>query len=359
MVEPIVSVVVLNFNGKKFLGRCLDSVLKSDYPNFEVIFVDNASTDGSVEFVRSNFGQNSNLRIMRNDRNFGFAEGNNIGVRAAKGNYVVFLNNDTEVDHMWLKELVTVMESDKKIGAAQSKLLLFDRKTIDSTGDFINFYGRGWMRGHGEQDRGQYNKVDEIFSARGAAMIVKKQILEEVDYFDPAFFMVCEDVDLSWRIRLCGYKVMFVPKSIVYHFGSGTRKVFQRTAQSYYYNIRNGLFMLIKNYDLKNLFSSVLIYIMVDLTLFLISVPFPSKKEYNLSRAKALLCVLLNFPCVWKERLRVQYCVRKISDDQIKKLMIKGNSPFLAITWNLFYKNSVDYNHFINEQVYLKNKWVS
>lgn len=350
------SVVVLNFNGKKFLCKCLDSVLKSDYPNFEVIFVDNASTDGSAEFVRSNFGQYSNLRIIQNDRNFGFAEGNNIGARAAKGNYVVFLNNDTEVDPMWLKELITVMESDKNIGAAQSKLLLFDRKTIDSAGDFINFYGEGWMRGHGVEDKGQYNKVDEVFSARGAAMIVKKQILEEVGYFDAAFFMVCEDIDLSWRIRLCGYKVMFVPKSIVYHFGSGTRKEFQRLAQSYDYNIRNGLFMLIKNYNLKNLFSSVIIRITVELTLFLMSVPFPSKKANNLSRAKALLCILLNFPRVWKERLRVQYRMRKISDDQIKKLMIKGNSPFLAIIWKLFYKSSIDYNHFINQQVYLKNK---
>ena len=355
----MISVVILNFNGKKFLSKCLGSALKSDYPDFEVILVDNASTDGSIGFVRSNFCQCSNLRIIHNDRNFGFAEGNNIGARVAKGKYVVFLNNDTEVDPEWLRELVMVMESDETIGAAQSKLILFDRKTIDSAGDFINFYGRGWMRGHGEEDNEQYDKIDEVFSARGAAMIVKKQIFDEVGCFDQAFFMVCEDIDLSWRIRLYGYRVMFVPKSIVYHFGSGAREKFQPPAQSYYYNVRNNLVMLIKNYDLKNLFPSVITYITSELTIFLISLPFPSKKTYNLSRLWALLWNLLNFRYVWRKRLKVQYWVRKVPDDQVKKLMIKDNSPFLGVIWNLLYKNTVDYNHFINEQVFLKNRWVS
>jgi hypothetical protein len=356
---PIISVVILNFNGKKFLSKCLDSLLKSDYPNFEVIVVDNASTDGSVELMQRNFSQYRNLRVICNNRNLGFAEGNNLGARVAQGEYVVFLNVDTEVDRKWLKELIMVMQSDETIGVAQSKLILFDRKTIDSAGDFINFYGKGWMRGYGEEDKGQYDKVNEIFSARGAGMLVKKQILDKVGYFDPTFFMVYEDIDLCWRIRLNGYKVMFAPKSIVYHFGSGIRKKFEKTAQSQYYITRNSLIMLIKNYDLRNLLMGGIINIMVELIMFLMCLPFPSKKAYNLSRVKALLCVLLNFRYIWMERLRVQYWVRKISDDQIKKLMIKGNSPFLGVIWNLFYKNSVDYNHFINEQVYLKNKWVS
>jgi GT2 family glycosyltransferase len=359
MVWPMVSVVVLNFNGKKLLGKCLDSVLKSDYPNFEVVFVDNASTDGSVEFVRSNFGQYSNLRIMRNDGNFGFAEGNNIGARVARGKYVAFLNNDTEVDPEWLKELAKVMESDGTIGAAQSKLLLFDRKTIDSAGDFINSYGKGWMRGHGEEDEGQYGRTDEIFSARGAAMIIRKQILREVGYFDSTFFMVFEDVDLCWKVRLNGYKVLFVPKSIVYHFGSSIRKETQDIGKGYFYSIRNSLAALIKNYDLQNLLIGGAVNVLFEFTHFLMSLPFPSKKRYTLSRLSALLWNLFNFRCLWKKRLKVQYYVRKIPDDQIKGLMIKGNSPFLDVIWNLFYKNSVDYTRFINQQVYLKNKWVS
>lgn len=357
MTWPMVSIVIVNFNGRNFLSRCLSSVLKTNYPNFEVIIVDNGSTDGSAELVQRCF-QYNNIRIIRNSRNLGFAEGNNIGARAAKGEYVVFLNNDTEVDAEWLKELVTVMESDEAIAAAQSKLLSFDRKTIDSTGDFINFLGMGWMRGRGEEDKGQYDKIGEIFSARGAGMIVRKQILREIGCFDSDFFMICEDVDLGWRIRLNGYKVVFVPKSVVYHFGSGTRKKFERAAESYYYNTRNGISMLIKNYDLKNLFISVTARVLAELALFLISLPFPSKRSYNLSRISAMFWVLLNFRHVWEKRLKVQL-MRKVSDKQIKRLMIKGNSPFLVIAWNLFYKNKIDYNRFINEQICLKNRWVS
>lgn len=337
---PLVSVVILNFNGKKFLSECLDSVLKSDYRNFEVILVDNASTDGSIEFVQKRAICDHDLKIIHNSRNLGFAEGNNVGARAAKGKYVVFLNNDTKVDLGWLKELVAVMESDETIGAAQSKLLLFDRNTIDSTGDFINSYGRGWMRGCGEEDNGQYDGMDEIFSARGAGMIVKKQILHNVGYFDSAFFMVYEDVDLGWRIRLSGYKVLLAPKSIIHHFGSGTRKEFERPAQSQYYNTRNSLITLIKNYDLKNLFISATTNTLVELALFLMCLPNPSKKTYNLSRLKALSWTLSNFQSIWIRRLEVQQRVRKVSDDQIKRTMIKGNSPFLGISCNFLQKRS-------------------
>lgn len=355
---PLVSVVILNFNGKKFLSKCLDSVLKSDYRNFEVILVDNASTDRSIELVQKRAICHHNLTIIRNSRNLGFAEGNNVGARVAKGKYVVFLNNDTEVDPEWLKELIIIMESDGTVGAAQSKLLLFDRKAIDGTGDFINFYGRGWVRGYGEEDKGQYDRIDEIFSARGAGMIVKKQILHNVGYFDSAFFMVYEDIDLGWRIRLSGYKVLLVPKSIIYHFGSGTRKEFEKPAQSQYYNTKNSLITLIKNYDLKNLFISATTNILVELALFLMCLPNPSKKTYNLSRLRALLWTSLNFRHIWAKRLEVQHWVRKVSDDQIKRTMIKGNSPFLGITWSLFYKSTVDYNHFVNEQVLSKNGWI-
>jgi GT2 family glycosyltransferase len=354
----MISVVILNFNGKKFLNKCLDSVFKTCYANFEVIVVDNASTDGSIELAQMNFRRQSNLRIISNDTNLGFAEGNNIGAKAAAGEYVLFLNNDTEVDPNWLVELVAVIESDKSIGAAQSKILLFDHKTIDSAGDFVNRYGKGWMRGRDDKDKGQYNKTHEIFSPRGAAAIVKRQILREVGYFDPTFFTICEDIDLGWRIRLNGYKVVYVPQSVVYHFGSGTRKKVQDSEKSYYYNSRNSLIMLIKNYDTKNLLMSGITNVSVELAMFLISLFFPSKRKYNLSRARAFTWVLVNFRHVWEKRLQVQHWVRKVPDDTIRKLMIRGNSPFLSIVWNLLYKDRVDFSRFLNENVIFKNGWL-
>jgi hypothetical protein len=354
---PLISVVILNFNGKKFLEKCLISVFNSDYSNFEVILVDNYSDDESIEIAEKSFSKYSNFKIIRNYKNLGFAEGNNVGARVAKGKYVIFLNNDTEVDSEWLKELVIVMESNDTIGAAQSKLLLFDRKTIDSTGDFINSIGQGWMRGKDEEDQGQYDKVDEIFSARGAGMIVKNQILQKIGYFDSDFFMVCEDVDLCWRIRLNGYKIVFIYKSVIYHFGSGTRKQIERSFQSQYYNSKNNLIMLIKNYDLRDVIIYVPQYIIFQLIFFLFSIPFPAKWEYNLSRIKAIIECIVNFKSIWKKRINVQYKIRTVPDKQIKKYMIRLN-VLLLIVWNLFYKNSLDYNHFINKLVLINNKWI-
>ena len=348
------SVIILNFNGKEFLSKCLDSVFNSDYSNFEVVLVDNASTDGSIRLVQEGFHEHRNLRVIHNNRNLGFAEGNNVGAKAAKGEYVVFLNIDTEVDPEWLKELVMLMESDETIGAAQSKLLLFDHKTIDSAGDFINFYGEGWMRGGGEEDKGQYNRIDQIFSARGAAMIVQKQILKQVGYFDPTFFMICEDIDLSWRIRLNGYKVMFVPQSIVYHAGSGIRKAYQRSVQSYYYNNRNILIVLIKNYDLKNLMIYGTASVLFQLTRSFLSLPLTSNRLCNLSRLKGMIWIIVRFQSIWRNRLRVQYILRKVSDKEIKRYMIKKNLAILEIVWYMLYKNKVQHECFINKQLVSK-----
>lgn len=347
--QPLVSVVILNFNGKKFLNKCLFSVFNSNYSNFEVILVDNASTDGSIELAQENFS-NGNLRIIRNSSNLGFAEGNNIGARSANGKYLVFLNNDTEVDSGWLEELVSVMESDYEIGVAQSKLLLSDRKTIDSAGDFINFYGYGWLRRHREEDNGQCNEMGDIFSGRGAAMIVQRQILMQVAYFDPIFFMLCEDVDLSWRIRLNGYKVVFIPRSVVYHLGSGTRRKHQNLVASSFYNTRNSLIMLIKNYNLRNLVIYGTANVLFQSTLFFSSL-LTSNRFCSLSRLKGMIWILVHFKTIWKKRMQVQYGIRKILDEEIRKHMIKKNLAMLEIVWYLLYKNKTQFEYFINTQL--------
>jgi GT2 family glycosyltransferase len=170
--------------------------------------------------------------------------------------------------------------------------------------------------------------------------------------------MTCEDVDLSWRIRLHRYKVVFVPRSIVYHFGSGVRKSFQEAAQSCYYNVRNTFMMLIKNYNMKNLTLAILTYLTIEFAIFVLSLPFTSKRRYNFARIKALLWILLNLKSIWKKRSTVQCMVRRSSDNNIKNIMIKGISPFLAISWNIVYKKFMTYDHFINYQVYMRNKWI-
>jgi hypothetical protein len=151
---------------------------------------------------------------------------------------------------------------------------------------------------------------------------------------------------------------MFVPRSVVYHFGSGIRRDFQGTAQSYYYNVRNTFMMLIKNYDIKNLTLAILTYLAAEFSIFVLSLPFASKRRYSFARIKALLWILLNLKSVWRKRSIVQRMVCSYSDYNIKNIMIKGRSPFLNISWNILHRRFMTYDHFINYQVYMRNKWV-
>ncbi len=223
---PSVSIIVLNYNGKQHLKELFNSLKKIDYPKnkYEVIMVDNNSSDGSVEYVKKNFPW---VKIIKLDKNYGFAEGNNIGFRKSRGEYVVFLNNDTKVDKNWLKELVKVAMSDEKIAVCGSKVMFYDKPDrIQFAGGFLDIFGAPWHRGECEKDIGKYNKIDDIFYAFGASMLVKRNIVEKhLKYvFDPKYFIYFEETDFAWRIKLLGYRVVYVPTSIVYHKGGATTK---------------------------------------------------------------------------------------------------------------------------------------
>lgn len=322
----MVSVIILNYNGKNFLNECLNSVLNSSYPNFEVVLVDNASTDDSIKLAKEKYGSSPALIIIKNSANLGFAAGNNVGTSYAKGKYILFLNNDTVVEPNWLIEIVNVMDRDAKIGAAQSKLLsLADRKTIDSAGDFIDYYGLSFQRGLGEEDKGQYNQIDEIFSARGAALIVRSKILAEIGAFDDDFFFCYEDIDLSWRIRLNGYKIVFVPKSNVYHIGSASTI---SSATNVFHIEKNRLFALLKNMPLiylakYNPLTFTIGEIMGDLMF--------NRPSLLYARIKAIFWVLKNFKKIWCKRLLIQRCIKKIDDKIVTKYMLKTNLKLLFL----------------------------
>lgn len=298
--------------------------MNSSYPSFEVILIDNASTDDSIKLAKEKYGRSPALIIIKNCANMGFAAGNNVGTTYAKGKYVLFLNNDTVVEPNWLIELVSVMESDAKIGAAQSKLLsLADKKTIDSAGDFVDYYGLSFQRGWGEEDRGQYNRVEEIFSARGAAFIVRNKILSEIGAFDPDFFFCYEDIDLSWRIRLNGHKIVFVPKSIVYHIGSGS---IINSSTNVFHIEKNRFFTVLKNNRLSflvrfNSLSFTLGEIMGDLML--------KRPSFLYARTKAVFWVLTNFKGIWCKRQIIQRNIKKIDSKMINNCMLETNLKLL------------------------------
>lgn len=324
---PLVSVIILNYNGREYLERCLKSVLNTAYTHFEVIFVDNASTDGSVNYVEKTFG--SHLRIICNDKNLGFAEGNNVGAKCSKGKYVVFLNNDTEVDRNWLKEIIKVMESDPAIAVAQSKLLLtYNRKKLDCAGVLIDYMGYAYRRGAKEYDVGQYNEVAEVFGALGAAMAIRRDVLSMIGLFDPKFCFYYEETDFCWRVWLSGYKVVFVPTSIVYHAVGGTMKKTLSSSVVAFYMCKNHIAMLLKNYQFYNLVKFLPRYITLVCA---IATYFMLKGKINRSvaYAKAIIWNILNFKYVWAERLKVQHLIRKMLDEEINKKLVLSKPLFI------------------------------
>lgn len=321
--HPLVSIVILNYNGERYLERCLNSVFSAEYPNFEVIIVDNASTDNSPALFMRLPKREPPLVVIRNPRNLGFAEGNNIGIAVTGGKYVVLLNNDTEVTPDWLNGLVSELERDSSIGAAQSKLLqMRDKACIDSLGDFIDYFGVTFQRGYGEIDAGQYDDACEIFSARGAAMIVRKSVIKQIGVLDPLFFIRCEDIDFSWRIRLRGYRIILVPSSVVYHAGGYATSEIQ-SSEVLFHSAKNQFMMLFKNYELRNFIKFNPLFqffgnIFIDI--------FRRKRPSDIiARLKAICWILSNFRQIYKNRQLVQKAVRKVPDSQIMNFMAKAN----------------------------------
>lgn len=227
MITPFCSIIVLNYQGERLIRATLESLTKLTYPkdNFEVIMVDNNSRDKSREVI-DNFGTNHYpLTTLYLNRNLGFAGGNNEGIKIAKGKYLILLNNDCIVDKDWLTELVKVAEKDEKIFAISSKVYLQQSNKIQNAGIimFEDGYGRdvgAVVNGHKQDyadDHGQFNREKETYAACAVAALYRKSVLDQIGLLDDTFFMYYEDVELSERARMHGYKVLYAPKAVVHH----------------------------------------------------------------------------------------------------------------------------------------------
>ena len=216
MSSPLVSVIVVNWNGKEFLGECFCSLRAQTFSDFEMILVDNGSADGSIEYVQGNFA--GWARILKNDQNEGFSGGNNRGIREASGKYIVLLNNDAQADDRWLEELVRIAEENPQVGMLACKIYLQEKaKILDNAGHLI--YPDGLNRGRGrlEVDHGQYEKLEEVFFPSGCAALYRRTMLEEIGLFDEDFFAYGDDTDIGLKGRLAGWKCLYVPRAVVYH----------------------------------------------------------------------------------------------------------------------------------------------
>lgn len=217
---PRVSVIIPNWNGESLLPTCLDALRRQMYQDFEVVVMDNASTDGSRRLLREGYPE---VRVVGLSQNLFFARACNAGIRLTETELVALLNNDTEAEPSWLEELVRALDSGSQYGFATSKLLLFDRRdTIQSAGDSYRSNGVPGNRGVWERDDGRYNERCEVFGACGAASLYRRSMLEEIGLFDEEFRGYCEDVDLSFRAQLAGYRCVFAPDARVYHRLSAT-----------------------------------------------------------------------------------------------------------------------------------------
>ena len=264
---PSVAVVILNWNGKSFLKRFLPSVLSSDYENLRVIVADNASTDGSIFFIRNSF---PNVEVIVNTENEGFAKGYNTALQSIQADYYILLNSDVEVRTDWIAPVILLMESDERIGAAQPKLLSFENKNsfeyAGACGGWIDRLGYPFARGRVfdicEKDKGQYQDAAEIFWASGAALFVRSSVFHEAGGFDEYFFAHQEEIDLCWRIKRLGYKIYVEPASVVFHVGGGTLPM--GTRKKTYLNFRNNLIMLSKNLKFRESIFKIPCRIILD-----------------------------------------------------------------------------------------------
>jgi len=246
--QPLISVVIPNWNGVHHLPVCLDSLRKQTYPHVELIVVDNASDDESLTLLETEYPE---VRVIALDENRGFAGGVNAGIEAAEGEILAVLNNDTEADPQWLRELWKAMHDHPKAGSVTSKILLFDqREIINSAGDLYGTDGIPVNRGVWEEDTGQFDQLDRVFSPCGGACAMRRSMLEglasqgQKGPFDEDFFAYCEDVDLGWRGQLAGWECLYVPTAVVYHrlSATGGGKI------ASYYTGRNFLYVLAKDY---------------------------------------------------------------------------------------------------------------
>ncbi|MFQ6059195.1 MAG: glycosyltransferase family 2 protein [Anaerolineae bacterium] len=292
------SIIILNWNGRPYLEGCLSSVMAQTYPDFEVVLVDNGSTDGSTEFVARRFPQ---VRIIRHDENLGFAAGNNAAIRATRSLYIATLNNDARAEPAWLAELVEAMESDAQVGMCASKMLYAHRpEVIDSAGLSPDVAGIAWNRRWGERDRGDDAGPMEVFGACAGAALYRRAMLDQIGLFDEDFFAYLEDADLAWRARLAGWKCLYVPTAVAHHVHSATGGV--GSPFKNYLLGRNKIWTIVKNYPGPQLFCYLPLIVAYDLA----AVAYGLLVRGDMSPLRGRLAALHALPTMWRKRRAIQ-----------------------------------------------------
>ena len=264
-----VSIIIPHWNGIELLSECLQSIFQTHFKRYEVIVVDNASVDGSPDWIKKN---HPNITLIEQKTNLGYAGGCNSGVKVAKGDLLVFLNNDTIQDKDWLTYLVDFMEKNIDVAAVQPKILNYYNKSnfdyAGGSGGYMDIFCFPFARGRlfqiQEKDSGQYNNAQQCFWASGTALMVRKNLFLEAGKFDENFFAHMEEIDLCWKFQAMGYQIWVEPRSIIFHKNAVTLSA--QSHKKYYLNHRNSLLMLFGNYSFPNMFYIGTLRILFEFT---------------------------------------------------------------------------------------------
>jgi GT2 family glycosyltransferase len=310
---PLVSIVIPHHAGEEVLHNCLESIAthKSEYP-IETIVVDNGSSDGSMGLALEQFPEVNVIRLPQNE---GFAIACNRGIEKACGKYVVLLNDDAEVTEGWLEPMIQLLESDSSVGVCQPKILSSEHvhrfEYSGAAGGMIDVFGLPFSAGrlfdHVEGDQGQFDESTHVFWASGVAMFMRKSALDETGLLDELFVSYMEEIDLSWRFHLLGYKAIYVPQSVVYHKGGHTLE--RKSIPRMYYNHRNSLIMLVKNLGALNLFWIFPIRLILEVGI--LAGAGVRNRRRMLAQIMAYGYLLTHIPTILRERRRVQKLRRK------------------------------------------------
>ena len=309
-----VSIVIPNWNGKLWLGDCLESLRRQSYSDFEVVVVDNGSTDGSQELLQSDYPE---VELVSLDRNLGFAKACNTAIRVTSGKYIALLNNDTEADRDWLMHAVSALEARPDISFVASKMLLHGQPDVaDACGDFFTVEGIAGKIGHFEPANSFY-EGREVFGASAGAAVFRRSLFEDVGLFDENFFMVHEDTDLSFRAQLMGHKCLFVPSAIVYHRVSAT--LGKESDQHIWLGQRNIELVYFKNMPMPLLIKYLPLHIITNALLLLLYMFRGGARPF----LKGKLDAFRLLPKMRRERSRVQE-TRRVSASDIDEILTRG-----------------------------------
>lgn len=249
-----VTIIIPNYNGKHFMEPCLASLAKQTYKNFEILVVDNASSDGSLAYMKEHY---PDIKVIALDKNYGFSKAVNVGIKHSRTPFVILLNNDTTVDPHYVEEMVKAIEKSPKIFSVSSKMIqMYHPDLIDSAGDLYTILGWGVCRGSG-RPVSNYQEPDEIFTACAGAAIYRRSAFSRIGYFDENHFAYLEDIDVGYRAKIYGYKNMYCPTALVYHVGSGTSGS-KYNSFKVRLSARNNIYLCYKNMPLLQLILNII-----------------------------------------------------------------------------------------------------